>query len=61
MHHKKIKKPFAVFLDNASIHNGRYIKNWYQENKIECIFNVKYCPHYNGIETLWAYMKQKFR
>ena len=25
------------------------------------VFNIAYCPWFNGIEKVWAVMKQKFR
>ena len=51
----------AVFLDNCSIHKTEKAVTYMRENQIERIMNVVYKPQYNGIELLWAKMKQMLR
>ena len=43
------------------MHRTNIVKNLIRESKIIEIMNVPYSPEFNGIEKLWAAMKQKFR
>jgi hypothetical protein len=42
---------FALFLDNLSVHKSRDAKLLFEELNITEIFNVPYCPQFNGIES----------
>jgi len=37
------------------------VKEYCAENKIHIIWNVPYCPWFNGIEEYWAMAKKKFK
>ena len=53
-------KPFALFIDNASIHRAKDVKPTYQELKITTIFNVAYSPEFNGVEAVFSKVKRLF-
>jgi transposase len=50
-------KQIAIFLDNCSVHKTNKVKQFAIDNKIEMVFNIAYCPWFNGIEKVWAVMK----
>lgn len=54
-------KPIAVFLDNCSVHRSKRVIQFARKSKLKLIFNVPYSPQFNGIETLWAVMKHRFK
>ncbi len=54
-------KNIAIFMDNCSVPKTKKVKQFAIDNHIEIIFNIAYCPWYNGIEKVWAVMKQRFR
>ena len=56
-------QPFALFIDNASIHNEESEKllAYCDKFDIQVIFNVKYRPDFNGIEGVWGWAKKKYR
>jgi transposase len=37
------------------------VKTFLEKSGIMCLFNIPYCPQYNGIELLWSDLKRKFR
>lgn len=51
----------TILLDNASIHKTRRVKELCRELKIDIIYNVPYCPQFNGIEHVWAMAKAKYK
>ena len=51
----------AIFFDNASYHRSNLVKEYSNSNDLRLVFNLPYKPEYNGIETMWAKWKQKFR
>jgi len=55
-------KRLCIFWDNASIHVGKKVTAWLltQRNMVS-VENPEYSPEFNGIETLWAYAKKRFR
>ena len=42
---------FALFLDNLAVHNTKEVKLLFEKLNITEIFNVPYCPQFNGIES----------
>ena len=53
-------KPFALFMDNASIHKAKDVKPHYEELKITTVFNVGYSPEFNAIEAVFSKVKRLF-
>ena len=45
---------FALFLDNLSVHKTKEAKRLFEELNITEIFNVPYCPQFNGIESYFS-------
>lgn len=54
-------RKLALFLDNATIHKTKRVKEVAEELQIQLIFNVPYSPHLNGVEHVWGKMKVIFR
>ena len=52
---------FALFLDNLSVHKTRPAKLLFEELNITEIFNVPYCPQFNGIESYFAQVKATYK
>ena len=52
---------FAVFLDNASIHTSDHTRLFAYDLGIPLIFNIPYCPQYNGLENLWIHTKVEYK
>lgn len=50
-----------VIMKNYSIHHAKMVKELIYERNINAIWNVPYCPQYNGIELYWAQTKRHFR
>jgi hypothetical protein len=42
---------FALFLDNLSVNKMKNAKHLFEKLNITEIFNVPYCPQFNGIES----------
>ena len=51
----------VIFLDGATIHSAKRVKEAAAELGLRLIFNIAHTPMYNGIEFLWGAMKKKFR
>jgi transposase len=51
---------FALFLDNLSVHKTRPTRLLFEELNITEIFNVPYCPQFNGIESYFAQVKATY-
>ena len=45
---------FALFLDNLSVHKTKDAKLLFEKLNITEIFNVPYCPQFNGIESYFS-------
>ena len=45
---------FALFLDNLSVHKTKEAKLLFESLNITEIFNVPYCPQFNGIESYFS-------
>lgn len=62
---KVIPKPqkLAIFLDNARIHSGDYIRELVKPRRLDIrlIFNVPYRPDMMGVEFAWADIKRRYR
>ncbi len=54
-------KPFAVFLDNLSVHKTNLSKDVFSELKIIPIFNIPYSPQFNGIESYFSLLKGEYK
>jgi len=54
-------KPLMVLLDNCSIHKAKKVADYFKSANIVPLWNVPYCPQYNGIELVWARAKKNFR
>ena len=52
---------FAVFLDNAKIHDNEAVRARAYDLDIPLIFNMKYRPEFNGIENLWLHTKSAYK
>jgi hypothetical protein len=52
---------FALFLDNLSVHKSGHAKLLFEELNITEIFNVPYCPQFNGIESYFAQIKSTYK
>ena len=53
-------KPFALFMDNASIHKSKEVKPYYAQLKITPVLNVGYSPEFNPIEAVFSKVKRLF-
>ena len=52
---------FALFLDNLSVHKIKDAKLLFEELNITEIFNVPYCPQFNGIESYFSQVKATYK
>jgi transposase len=52
---------FAIFLDNLSVHKTKDAKHLFEKLNITKIFNVPYCPHFNGIESYFSQLKVTYK
>ena len=52
---------FALFLDNLSVHKTKDAKLLFEELNITEIFNVPYCPQFNGIESYFSQVKATYK
>jgi transposase len=52
---------FALFLDNLSVHKTKEAKRLFEELNITEIFNVPYCPQFNGIESYFSQIKATYK
>ena len=50
-----------LLLDNASIHRTKVVREYCDKNEIRLVWNVPYCPQFNGIEEYWAIAKKMFK
>ncbi len=54
-------KPIAYFIDNASWHKTKKVKEYCEENNITLLFLPPYSPEYNPIERVWSFLKSKVK
>ena len=54
-------QPFAIFMDNLSVHKTRPVMDLYKELQITPIFNVPYSPDFNGIESYFSMVKAAYK
>ena len=52
---------FAVFWDNASMHKSDETRLVASDLDVPLVFNLPYCPMYNGIENLWVHTKAAYK
>ncbi len=52
---------FALFLDNLNVHKTKEAKLLFESLNITEIFNVPYCPHFNGIESFFSQIKAIYK
>ena len=45
---------FALFLDNLAVQKTKEVKLLFEKLNITEIFNVPYCPQFNGIESYFS-------
>jgi hypothetical protein len=54
-------KPFAMFLDNLSVHKTNEVIEVYKRLGITTVFNVPYSPQFNGIESYFSLVKGVYK
>ena len=54
-------KRMAIFLDNASIHKARIVRDASERYQIPLVFNLPYNPHLMGLEQYWGRCKHYYR
>ena len=54
-------KPFAIFLDNLSVHKTNLSKDLFKELQVTPIFNIPYSPQFNGIESYFSLLKSEYK
>ena len=52
---------FALFLDNLNVHKTKETKLLFEELNITEVFNVPYCPQFNGIESYFSQVKATYK
>ena len=52
---------FALFLDNLNVHKTKEAKLLFEELNITEVFNVPYCPQFNGIESYFSQVKATYK
>jgi len=52
---------FALFLDNLNVHKTKEAKLLFEELNITEVFNVPYCPQFNGIESYFSQVKTTYK
>lgn len=60
---KKLKKDeskkYIIIMDNCTIHKCDELIKYYKDEKINVIFNVKYCSYFNGVELCFRAIKKR--
>ena len=51
-------RPFALFMDQLSVHKGKEVVPWYTKLDITPIYNVGYSPEFNPIEACFSQVKR---
>ena len=52
---------FALFLDNLNVHKTTEAKLLFESLNITVVFNVPYCPQFNGIESYFSQVKATYK
>jgi transposase len=52
---------FSLFPDNLSVHKTKDAKHLFEKLNITEIFNVPYCPQFNGIESYFSQLKATYK
>ncbi len=52
---------FALFLDNLNVHKTKEAKLLFESLIITEVFNVPYCPQFNGIESYFSQVKATYK
>ncbi len=52
---------FALFLDNLNVHKTKEAKLLFEKLNITEVFNVPYCPQFNGIESYFSQVKATYK
>ena len=50
-----------MFWDNTGMHKSDETRLVASDLDIPLIFNLPYCPNYNGIENLWVHTKAAYK
>ena len=63
---KSVRKSYGsqrigLYIDNASFHKAKSVKDFARDNDIELIFSPVYSPQYQPSEPLIGYLKQYVR
>ncbi len=53
--------PFSLFLDNLTVHKAKESKALFEQLNITEIYNVPYCPQFNGIESYFSLVKAQYK
>ena len=63
LHNKCKKEEMAILVDNSSIHDreSQGFIRYCDKMNISILQNVRYRPDFNGIESVWAWTKKRFR
>ena len=61
MSEKHRYQPFSLFLDNLTVHKAKETKQLFEKLNITEIFNVPYCPQFNGIESYFSLVKAQYK
>ena len=54
-------RPFALYMDQLTVHKMNSVRAEYARYHITPIFNVSYSPELNPIETVFSFVKQTFK
>ena len=54
-------RPFALYMDQLSVHRSKAAMDLYDDLTILPIFNVSYSPELNPIESCFSQVKRKFK
>ena len=54
-------QPFAIFLDNLSVHKTKEVQTVCKRLDITLIFNMPYSPDFNGIESYFSLVKARYK
>ena len=56
---EKVGNKYLIILDNLPSHKTEKILEFYQQNKINIIFNIAYCSYFNCIELAFRSLKRQ--
>ncbi len=48
-------------MDNMRVHRSKLAQEAFTRLNILPIFNIPYCPQYNGIESVFSVLKEKYK